>query len=139
MPGQQQLWAQTSSLPDPRTLPIPLFPCPLQVEAMPPEHRVSPHWGKATRCPLSSSLSRGLLVLTESCWGAGFGKRRSSCLVLIQGPLPVRCSAFSCVLTEGFTVLAFTEDVDPSVGRFRNMVQTAVVPVKVQSNSQLSN
>lgn len=24
-----------------------------------------------------------------------------------------------------------TEDVDPSVGRFRNMVQTAVVPVKV--------
>lgn len=46
---------------------------------------------------------------------------------------------FSCILTEGFTVLAFTEDVDPSVGRFRNMVQTAVVPVKVQSNSQLSN
>lgn len=27
--------------------------------------------------------------------------------------------------------LTATEDVDPSVGRFRNMVQTAVVPVKV--------
>lgn len=26
----------------------------------------------------------------------------------------------------------FTEDVDPSVGRFRNMVQTAVVPLKVK-------
>ncbi|XP_036808881.1 nuclear inhibitor of protein phosphatase 1 isoform X5 [Oncorhynchus mykiss] len=27
-------------------------------------------------------------------------------------------------------LLVFTEDVDPSVGRFRNMVQTAVVPIK---------
>lgn len=27
-----------------------------------------------------------------------------------------------------------TEDVDPSVGRFRNMVQTAVVPVKVKNH-----
>lgn len=76
---------------------------------------------------------------TESDWGAGFGKQRSSYQLLIQVPLPVRCSAFFCGLTEGFTVLAFTEDVDPSVGRFRNMVQTAVVPVKVQSKSQLSN
>uniref|UniRef100_A0A8C9ES92 Nuclear inhibitor of protein phosphatase 1 n=1 Tax=Pavo cristatus TaxID=9049 RepID=A0A8C9ES92_PAVCR len=31
------------------------------------------------------------------------------------------------------------EDVDPSVGRFRNMVQTAVVPVKVHSDFQLSS
>lgn len=28
-------------------------------------------------------------------------------------------------------LLSSAEDVDPSVGRFRNMVQTAVVPVKV--------
>lgn len=26
----------------------------------------------------------------------------------------------------------FTEDIDPSVGRFRNMIQTAVVPIKVR-------
>ena len=30
-------------------------------------------------------------------------------------------------------LVSSAEDVDPSVGRFRNMVQTAVVPVKVGS------
>lgn len=33
------------------------------------------------------------------------------------------------VLSNSFLYLA--EDVDPSVGRFRNMVQTAVIPIKV--------
>lgn len=33
--------------------------------------------------------------------------------------------------------LTLTEDVDPSVGRFRNMVQTAVVPMKVAVLSTL--
>lgn len=32
----------------------------------------------------------------------------------------------------------FAEDVDPSVGRFRNMVQTAVVPVKVWGDFLIS-
>ena len=29
------------------------------------------------------------------------------------------------------------EDVDPSVGRFRNMIQTAVVPIKVSSRTTM--
>lgn len=49
------------------------------------------------------------------------------------------CSVFPFVDSESCTVLPFAEDVDPSVGRFRNMVQTAVVPVKVHSNFQFSN
>ncbi len=32
-----------------------------------------------------------------------------------------------------FVLLTLLEDVDPSVGRFRNMVTTAVVPIKVTS------
>ena len=32
-----------------------------------------------------------------------------------------------------FLCLFVTEDIDPSVGRFRNMVQTAVVPIKVKT------
>lgn len=28
-------------------------------------------------------------------------------------------------------ILTITEDIDPSVGRFRNMIQTAVIPIKV--------
>ena len=29
-------------------------------------------------------------------------------------------------------IYILTEDIDPSVGRFRNMVQTAVIPIKVR-------
>lgn len=50
-----------------------------------------------------------------------------------------RCSVFSSADSESCTVLPFAEDVDPSVGRFRNMVQTAVVPVKVRSDFQPCN
>lgn len=58
---------------------------------------------------------------------------------------PTGC--FSLVLTESITCFThgkhlcscFAEDVDPSVGRFRNMVQTAVVPVKVRGDSSLSH
>lgn len=56
----------------------------------------------------------------------------------MQVPLPDRWLYFP-VPTDSLPVVAFAEDVDPSVGRFRNMVQTAVVPVKVQNNSRLSN
>lgn len=44
--------------------------------------------------------------------------------------LMVWCAAKSFFLPTVLSCL-FAEDVDPSVGRFRNMVQTAVVPVKV--------
>lgn len=44
--------------------------------------------------------------------------------------LMVWCAAESFFLPTVLSYL-FAEDVDPSVGRFRNMVQTAVVPVKV--------
>lgn len=65
-------------------------------------------------------------------------RREGPCTNSSYRLLYLTCFIFFCVVTESCTVLAFTEDVDPSVGRFRNMVQTAVVPVKVHSNFQLS-
>lgn len=48
---------------------------------------------------------------------------------------------FSLLLLDSVSVILcfiFTEDIDPSVGRFRNMIQTTVIPNKVTKKTTLS-
>lgn len=45
---------------------------------------------------------------------------------------------FALVWLDSVSLILFffcTEDIDPSVGRFRNMIQTTVIPNKVKKNT----
>ena len=61
-----------------------------------------------------------------------FCQRHNFFVILLRNFTAFRCiSVFDIFVFCCWCLFVFTEDIDPTIGRFRNLVQTQVVPMKV--------